>query len=219
VKPRLLDLFCKAGGCTKGYQLAGFYVVGVDIEPQPNYCGDEFFQADALEFPLEGFDAIHASPPCQAFSKGSVCRPGLAESYPDLVDPIRQRLVASGKPYVIENVPGAPLRHDLVLCGCAFGLRSGSAQLRRPRIFESNFPMFSLLPPCDHHGRSIPVYGHNPGADYYKRWGHGSPLDERKEAMQIDWMKREELSEAIPPAFTKFIGEHLMSHLKETANA
>ena len=221
-KPRLLDLFCGAGGATRGYQLAGFHVTGVDIRMQPRYCGDEFLQADAVQtleqFLYSGeineFSAIHASPPCQAFSKGSVCRPGLAETYPNLIRPVRDLLTLWPElVWVIENVPGAPMRTDLTLCGCQFGLRSGDGQLRRPRIFETSHDLFSLLPLCRHEGRSIPVYGHGPGADYYKRWGKGSPIRERNEAMQIDWMNREELAEAIPPAFTQFIGEQLLAHL------
>src|SRR5215472_2155359 len=112
-RPRLLDLFCGAGGATKGYQRAGFHVTGVDIEPQPRYCGDEFIQADALEVLadlefLAGFDVIHASPPCQAYSRTQRFH-NVRHDHPDLLPPTRARLIASGLPYVIENVEGAPL--------------------------------------------------------------------------------------------------------------
>src|SRR3990167_10972018 len=101
-KPRLLDLFCKAGGATKGYQQAGFYVVGVDIEPQPHYCGDEFYQADALTYPLEGFDAYHASPPCQRYSVMTNGRwQDRLPNHPDLIQPVSERLSATNKPYII----------------------------------------------------------------------------------------------------------------------
>lgn len=124
-KPRLLDLFCGAGGAAAGYHRAGFDVVGVDINPQPNYPF-EFHQADAMTFPLDGFDAIHASPPCQRYSRMSTSRPTLAATYPDLVAPIRERIERG--PYVIENVPGAPLVDPLVLCGGGDGDRLDESQ-------------------------------------------------------------------------------------------
>ncbi|MBU2249763.1 MAG: hypothetical protein KKD77_23655 [Gammaproteobacteria bacterium] len=105
-KPRLLDLFCGAGGSAKGLQRAGFYVVGVDIKNQPHYCGDEFHQADALTYPLDGYDAYWASPVCKGGSIASSCRPGLKAKYPEQITPIRKRLLETGKPYIIENVKG-----------------------------------------------------------------------------------------------------------------
>src|SRR5574337_20985 len=128
MKPRLLDLFCCAGGCAMGYHRAGFDVVGVDINPQQRYPF-EFHQADAMTFDLSGFDAIHASPPCQAYTVLGG-REDLSH-YPDLVDAVRERLQASGKPWIIENVPGAPLRDPITLCGAMFGLRR-----YRHRLFE-----------------------------------------------------------------------------------
>jgi hypothetical protein len=128
---RLLDLFCGAGGAGVGYHRAGFEVVGVDIEPQPNFPF-EFVQADAMTYPLDGFDAIHASPPCQAYSLASGYQgKGARAKYPELVGPTRDLLVQTGLPWVIENVPNAPIRKDLLLCGEMFGLR-----LHRHRIFE-----------------------------------------------------------------------------------
>ena len=138
MKPRLLDLFCGAGGAGMGYSWAGFDVVGVDVNPQPNYPF-EFHQADALAYPLDGFDAIHASPPCQAYSRLRRMRPG--KYYPDLVEATRARLVAADRPYAIENVPGAPLLSPLLLCGEYFGLGAmcdgGWRPLRRHRLFET----------------------------------------------------------------------------------
>lgn len=139
-KLRALDLCCCAGGVTKGLQRAGFHVTGVDINPQPRYCGDRFFQADALTFPLDGYDFIWASPPCQAFSRLRHLHP---KERPNLIPSIRARLVAQGTPYVIENVPEAPLGGEnlIMLCGTMFGLRTkdGRAELRRHRHFESSF--------------------------------------------------------------------------------
>lgn len=197
---KLLDLFCGAGGAGMGYHRAGFEVVGVDINPQPRYPF-EFHQADALEYLAEHgheFDAIHASPPCQLYSQiQNIVKS--KEKWPDLVDPARQLLVKTGKPYVIENVEGAPLRIDLMLCGSMFGLG-----MMRHRIFESNAPMPLLTLSCNHHG------------DFYDPWHYGT--DQRvqmSKSMGIDWfMKREEVREAIPPAYTEFIGRQLLGVLK-----
>lgn len=132
-KPRLLDLFCGAGGSAVGYARAGFEVVGVDLKSQPRYPF-EFHQADAMTYPLDGFDAIHASPPCQAYSVAQKLQGNL---HPDLIGPTRFRLTESGKPYVIENVVGAPLLKPTLLQGTMFGLRT-----ERKRLFETSF----LLP-------------------------------------------------------------------------
>jgi DNA (cytosine-5)-methyltransferase 1 len=248
MRPRLLDLFCGAGGAAMGYHRAGFDVVGVDIKPQPHYPF-EFHQSDALEYVAEHgheFDAIHASPPCQAFT--ALKSMWNAKPHPDLVDPTRQLLIASGKPYVIENVPGAPLIEAWMLCGTMFGLGTGEAELRRHRLFETTFAM--LVPPCSHyqrhlvigvyggHGRdhrrtrpaTVGVYGDGNGRDYrrqpatvgvYGSAGGASVRDgtqqfstaERAEAMGIDWMTGNELSQAIPPAYTEFIGEYLLAEV------
>jgi DNA (cytosine-5)-methyltransferase 1 len=227
-KPVLLDLFCGAGGATKGYQEAGFYVVGVDINPQPNYCGDEFFQEDALEalrrLPTQdhAIDAIHASPPCQAYSVLRRANPDA--EYPDLIAPTRELLEATRLPWVIENVPGAPTRHLTVLCGSMFGLGAGERQLRRHRNFETNFPVMS--PPCHHVGEAIGVYGGGEhgrytfenGARkdrYNRRGGYQGNKAEKAEAMGIDWMNVREINQAIPPAYTRHIGEFLMAGVKE----
>lgn len=224
----LLDAFCGAGGCTKGYQRAGFYVIGVDLHPQPNYCGDHFIQADALEFLEDAWhrdykvDAIHASPPCQAYSTLRHAAEHKRDSYPDLIPETRRLLQATGLPYVIENVVGAPLLEPIELCGSMFGLGSGDRQLRRHRLFESNVFMFQ--PECNHVGEAIGVYGGGPvgrytfnnGAkrDYYgRRGGYQGTVAEKREAMQIDWMSAKEINQAIPPAYTEFIGRQLAQYI------
>lgn len=216
--PRLLDLFCGAGGATRGYQQAGFHVTGIDLHPQPNYCGDQFHQADALTFPLDGYDAIHVSPPCQAYSAMTACRPGLSDEYPDLVDAIRDQLEATGLPYVIENVVGAPLAkatdlfgaHGVVLCGRMFGL-----DLYRHRVFETSL---SLVQP-HHPPHLIPASkaGHWREGTVISVSGNCSPIAVARTAMGIDWMTRDELSESIPPAYTQWIGEQLAAHLEAAA--
>lgn len=233
-KPILLDLFCGAGGATYGYMQAGFYVVGVDNRRQPHYVGNEFHQADALEYVAEHgheFDAIASSPPCQKFSK---MRRGRWQDreHPDLIPATRDLLIASGKLYVIENVEGAPLKGLMLLCGSMFGLQTEQgSQLRRHRVFEHNMP-FSLVNPCQHNKNAsvIGVYGGGPDAARRRIpatvgvYGHaggsstrdniyGFSTEDRKVAMGIDWMTGDELSEAIPPAYTNFIGKQLITIL------
>ena len=145
-RPRILDLFCGAGGAAMGYHRAGFDVVGVDIKPQPRYPF-EFVQADAMTYPLDGFDAIHASPVCK---RHSAATPTWArKNHPNQIPPTRERLIRTGLPWVIENVPGAPLRPDLKLCGCMFGLN----ELERERWFETNWATPELRSPCYHRRR------------------------------------------------------------------
>ena len=212
MKPRILDLFCGAGGAARGYQRAGFYVVGVDIKPQPRYAGDEFIQADAMTFPLDGFDAIHASPPCQRYSR---CTPPAKRgNHADLIDPTRNGLVGSGLPYVIENVPGAPLRDFVVLCGSSFGLK-----VRRHRLFETNFPLLAL--PCNHCAQGVPVgvYGGGTGKGQ-KRGRKVMSSAEAIEVMGMPWANRAEVTQAIPPAYTEYIGRQLLAIInKEPASA
>lgn len=214
-KPRLLDLFSGAGGCAVGYARAGFEVVGVDLVNQPHYPF-EFHQGDALEFPLGGFDAIHASPPCQHYSVANNIHG--RDDHPDLVAVTRARIATAGVPTIIENVPGAPLRNFVQLCGLTFGLG-----VKRHRWFECNFPV--LVPSCPpgHPGDWVSVFGHTVlerGHVVGKAKGGGNTIKRRhlgiergREAMGIDWMSREELSEAIPPAYTEFIGQALLAHL------
>ncbi len=209
---KLLDLFCGAGGCARGYMDAGFYVVGVDIAPQPRYCGDEFIQADALTFLLDGFDAYHASPPCQHYTQMLNWNGPDRSSYPDLVEVIRARLQATGKPYIIENVPGAPVERMITLCGAMFDLR-----VYRHRYFESNILLFQ-----PHHPKHLIPAAHSgkvARADQF--WcpvGNFGQKDDAQKAMGINWMKttgskNREIAQAIPPAYTRWIGEQLMQYL------
>jgi DNA (cytosine-5)-methyltransferase 1 len=213
-RPRILDLFCKAGGAAMGYHQAGFDVVGVDIEAQPNYPF-EFVQADALTFPLEGFDAVHASPPCQDYS---TTRSLHREVYPRLIGPVRERLLAAGVPFVIENVAGArsDMRSPVTLCGSSFGLG-----VRRHRLFEIHPALTVLAPPCAHYLQPEPVDVTGTGASRVGPRLDGKGGNSRKprnlaharEVMGIPWMTRLELAEAIPPAFTYWIGTQLLEHL------
>lgn len=218
-RPLLLDLFCGAGGAATGYYEAGFDVVGVDVDKQPRYPFP-FIQDDALafmEWMLAGnsdksFDAIHASPPCQGYSKTRFIHPG--KQYPKLVEPLREALKATGLPYVIENVEGAPLIDPVVLCGSHFGLTcvwpgNGLVGLRRHRLFESNAPIPDPGP-HDHTLLSVPVYGHGPSGKRTPLKGPGHAQAER-DVMRIHWMTREEINEAIPPAYTSYIGGHLLN--------
>ena len=203
-RPRLLDLFCGAGGAAVGYHRAGFDVVGVDIAPQNSYPF-EFHQADALAHPLDGFDAIHASPPCQSFTAYRRKGHGVGGGYPDLIPQTRARLEASGLPYVIENVYGAPLRGAVMLCGSSFGL-----DVRRHRYFESNIQLEA--PPCDH-AWQMPRFAPASNRTNQRRTVEVGvwriPLSVQSDAMGIDWMTLRELSEAIPPAYAEHIGRQL----------
>jgi DNA (cytosine-5)-methyltransferase 1 len=277
-KPRALDLFCCAGGATRGLQQAGFHVTGVDHNPQPRYVGDRFVQADALTFPLEGYDFIWASPPCQAFSSLRALQK--AKSYPNLIPQTRARLMATWTPWCIENVERAPLGDSgnlIMLCGTMFGLRipSGDAELRRHRCFETSFPIV-LRPECRHGvpiSKVITITGHTPveprsqlrtisvvgqkglpGLSHARaaiitvagtharnskacntsqaenrmvrtvsitgstpqtnvvrnRERRTFTTAEAGYAMGIDWMTMKGLSQAIPPAYAKFIGDRAM---------
>ncbi len=219
-KPRLLDLFCCAGGAALGYSRAGFEVVGVDIEPQANYPF-QFIQADAMALDqnfIASFDAIHASPPCQSYSDLAK-RNRNADAWPRLVDPVRDMLIKSGLPYVIENVEGAPLRNPIVLCGTMFrGLR-----VLRHRLFETNFqvlaPPHGKHPLCHTMDKRKAHYGKTDDMrDFVSVNGGGNcSVVAARDAMGIEWMKKDELNEAIPPAYTHFIGKQLLQHIIETS--
>lgn len=212
-RPRLLDLYCGGGGASMGYWLAGFDVVGVDSARQPRYPFP-FFQADALEFVgLYGrrFDAIHASPPCQAYSRLAARHP--ERDYPDLIAPTRSLLLWIARPYVIENVPEAPLIDPVILSGAAFGLGTSEYKLVRRRAFETNWATLAEERPftwsVGDARPAISVAGH---AGRAGRNCSGTSA-ERREAMRIPWLPSETLSEAIPPNYTEWIGGHLLDHL------
>lgn len=232
---RALDLFCGAGGATKGLQRTGFHVTGVDLYPQPRYCGDVFIQGDATTFKFSSthefvggsmdhypelcdrcglcwdrhFDFIWASPLCQKHSSLAALHP--EREYACFIAETRNILIASGVPWVMENVIGAPLHQPIMLCGSSFGLN-----VRRHRLFESNFPLRSLA--CRHHEQPAPIDVSGTGARRIgprmdgKGGNSRKPLNlaEAQSAMGIDWMNRLEISQAIPPAYSKFIGRQVM---------
>jgi DNA (cytosine-5)-methyltransferase 1 len=224
LSPRLLDLFCGAGGAAVGYHRAGFEVVGVDLSPQKRYPF-EFHQGDAMTYPLDGFDAVHASPPCQWYSVSAHLpnvAAGLADEYP-LIELVRGRLVDVGVPYVIENVEGARafMREPVMLCASAFGL-----PMWRHRLFELG-GFFVLSPGCSHREmpvqqlytrrdrqgrvykrRALPVYGGARGGTSFN--GRRPTIAEARVAMGIDWMTWTEISEALPPVYTEYLGAELM---------
>lgn len=198
----LLDLFCGAGGAAVGYHRAGYEVIGVDLKPSPRYpfpC----VRADALEFlasaRLGSFDLIHASPPCQAYSR----LPHRGRVYPELVALTRDALKAAGIRFVIENVPGAPLIAPVMLCGQMFGLN-----VYRHRLFECSemvlqIPHIAHRLPCPKAGRRGIVSGP------ISVCGHISQMRYAREAMGIDWMMRDELAQSIPPDYTQWLGQQL----------
>ena len=234
-RPRLLDLFCCAGGAAKGYQRAGFHVTGVDCNPQPRYCGDEFHQADALQFLSEHgheFDAVHASPPCQGYSRLRHLPWLKGKSYPMLIGDVLLLLTTLGKPWVIENTPGAPIRGS-VLCGLMFGL-----PVYRHRVFACS--ELILLPAHQRHreiiGKGRMLNDRKKGSlnnsSAKGAWGNGGIVTvaggqfrkrDGERALGIDWMRKPELAQAIPPAYTEFIGRQLIercraAHPAPTAN-
>ncbi len=210
---RVLDLFCGAGGAAMGYHLAGFdEIVGVDIVDQPRFPF-RFVRGDALDLPSEylaGFDLIHASPPCQAYSTLRHA-PG-AVKYPDLVEPTRALLTESNSEYVIENVPGAPLIDPIRLCGSMFDLWSGKFELRRHRIFETSW---EVAPPrlCSHGRPVLGVYGDLSRNSRPSNRGVKAGIAQAEEMMGIDWMDRKELVQAIPPAYSRYLGGSLIAEL------
>ncbi len=199
-RPRALDLFCCAGGASAGLVAAGFDVVGVDIEPQPEYPF-AFVQADALTYPLDGFDFIWTSPPCQGFTAYKR-RPGHVRPRVNLIPAVRERLRAWGGSHVIENVIGAPLERPFVLCGSMFGL-----DVRRHRQFEASFPV--LAPPCNHAAqppRFAQATNRTNLRSTVEVGVYRIPLAVQRAAMGIDWMSLPKLSQAIPPAYSELIG-------------
>ena len=197
-KPRLLDLFCGVGGAAAGYARAGFEITGIDIVDQPHYPF-KFIHGDALSYPLEGYDVIHASPPCQAYSVTEGLHPGY--KYPDLLPAVRERLLRQPAAWAIENVPGAPMRRDIRLCGQQFGL-----PLYRHRLFELSWPAPERqIPHPRHYLRSTASGG--PGAPIITVAGRTGSRADYARALGIDWpASRVELAQAIPPAYTEYLG-------------
>lgn len=220
MRPKLLDLFCCAGGAGMGYSRAGFDVIGVDISHQPHYPF-RFIQADAIKvlellldgrvleingegFTLDDFAAAHASPPCQAFTNAQKIQ---GNAHPDLIEPTRELLSATGLPWVIENVPGAPLIDPVELCGSMFELGT-----YRHRLFETSWYLDDEWHP-EHVARTTKM-GRKPVAgEFMHIVGHFSGVAEARAAMDIDWMTRDELREAIPPAYTEYVGKRLIREL------
>lgn len=222
-KPVLLDLFSCAGGAAMGYHRAGFEVIGVDKDEQPRYPF-EHHVADALEVLDELAEtgqvfgrkiaAAHASPPCQLFTAyGRSDTTGWRDNYVNLIEPTRDRLIRTGLPYIIENVPPAPLIDPMQLCGSSFYL-----DVRRHRLFESNVPLMAI--PCDHSWQK-PRFAPASNRTNLRRTVEVGvwriPLEVQRKAMGIDWMELTELSEAIPPAYTEHIGLQLIHHLEQVA--
>lgn len=247
-RPVALDLFCGAGGASMGLHRAGFDVVGVDNRPQPRYPF-RFIQGDALKPPLDlsRFDLIWASPPCQAHT--ALSKMWNSRKHPDLIPETRDLLEASGRPYVIENVPGAPLKATIRLCGSMFDLKTPcGAELRRHRYFETSFLV--LQPECQHGWSVIGVYGghvrdrcrtigiygegcrdassdkrrtititsHTPQQNVERnRVRRTYTADDARAAMDMPWATIAELSQAIPPAYSEFIGRTALRYMRAAA--
>lgn len=222
---KILDLFCGAGGAAMGYHRAfpDAEIVGVDINPQPRYPFT-FVQGDAMTYPLAGFDFVHASPPCQDWSTLRHIHDahGTGHMLPDTL----ARLRVNGAPWVVENVVGAPMNAPLTLCGTMFDLRCQFGgvefELQRHRLFECSRP---IEPPtsCRHEFRTMGVYGtlsRRPRLNNAKRRPDGDLKAGGRQAaalMDIDWMLSHEIVQAIPPAYTEWIGSQLAAFLAERA--
>ena len=211
---KILDLFCGAGGAGYGYHLAGFDVIGVDIKEQKRYpfefcCDDVFHYLNSND--IDSFDAIHASPPCQNYSSSANQWRSSGKKYPDLIDRTRKELIKTGKPYIIENVPRSPLINPIILNGSVFGLL-----VHRKRLFECNFyveqPNIPKTKPPIEMGRTVAE------GDIIQPVGHFIGVEYAKKQMEIGWMVRDELSQAIPPAYTKYIAGFLIEEIKGRNN-
>jgi DNA (cytosine-5)-methyltransferase 1 len=219
---RILDLFCGAGGAAAGLHrvFPKAEIIGVDNRPQPRYPF-QFAQTDATKYPVKGFDFVWASPPCQKFTALKTMY-NARKDHPDHVGSTRRRLITSSIPYVIENVPGAPLKDPFLLCGSMFPelrTKDGAYELRRHRLFEASFPI-RLNTYCQHNGPVLGVYGahsrdrrrtirvlSHAGGEYRNEAGQrvSFPKRRREEVMGIDWMNGDELGNAVPPAYSEWI--------------
>jgi DNA (cytosine-5)-methyltransferase 1 len=221
VKPRLLDAFCCQGGASRGYADAGFDVVGVDLDPQPRYPYT-FVQDDAVAFIREHgheFDVIHASPPCQSYLNLTRANEAMGRNpqHADLIEATREALSATGKPWVIENVPNAPLIDPVRLCGTSFAL-----PLRRHRHFESNLPITGL--PCEHKRFTTPRYwtswrpnGEHRLSTVVQVYGNAGGVEHWPAALGVDWMDRRGMAECLPPAYTQHVGAQIICQLEDVA--
>ena len=207
MRPKLLDLFCCEGGASAGYASAGFDITGVDVVPQPRYPF-RFWRRDAVRFLASYgrfFDVVHASPPCQRYTNAQKIR---GNEHPDLIDPVRELLLDLGKPFVIENVPGSPLKNPAMLCGAMFGLET-----YRHRLFEANFPL--SVPEHPEHTARTTKMGRRPvDGEYMHIVGNFSGVERARRIMGMEWASRNGLREAIPPAYTEFIGRQLLEAIK-----
>lgn len=210
-RPRLLDLFCCQGGASAGYVAAGFDVTGVDFAPQPRYPY-EFHQGDALKFLLENwreFDAFHASPPCQAWTFAKRLQ---GNEHPDYITAIRAGFEFIGRPWVIENVVGAPLNTPIELCGAMFGLRT-----YRHRLFESNVPL-TAPPHPEHLVKTTKMGRPTRDGEYMHVVGNFSGADLGREVMGMPWASKAGLREAIPPVYAEHVGRQLLAHVTAEEN-
>jgi len=208
-KLKLLDLFCCAGGAGEGYRLAGFDVTGVDIKPQPKNP-HKFILGDALEYLRKHgheYDVIHASPPCQAYTKAGKQWRKEGREYPDLIAATREALVQVGNPYVIENVPGAPLIDPIFLNGSTFGIR-----VHRPRYFEASF---ALVQPEVPHMTPVKMGRPIKEGDIVQPVGHFAGVKYAAKEMGCEWMGQKELAQALPPAYTRWLGERLLEQIQK----
>ncbi len=209
IKPKLLDLYCCGGGAGKGYELAGFDITGVDINQQPKYPF-EFVKGDAIEYLLKHgheYDAIHASPPCQNNTSATKVHKAAGKVYECFIERTREALIKIGKPYIIENTMDAPLISPVTLCGAMFGLKT-----YRHRIFKSNISLKTPAHPA-HVAKSTKM-GRKPiDGEFIQVVGHFSGVKFAQDAMGISWLGQKELAQAIPPAYTEYLGLQLITAL------